>query len=187
MAAHLSRLGRLDVLVNCAGIAGPTAGIENISLADWRQCLAVNLDAMFLFSRRAVPIMKDQSSGNLINIASTAGWHGYPLRTPYAASKSAVIGLTRSLAMELGPWGIRANVICPGSVAGDRMDRVITAEAREKGVTEAVIRSRYTESNSLKTFIDAEDIADMACFLASSQARRVTGQVLNVDGNLEAF
>ena len=122
-----------------------------------------------------------------INIASTAGWHGYPLRTPYAASKSAVIGLTRSLAMELGPWGIRANVICPGSVAGDRMDRVITAEAREKGVTEAVIRSRYTESNSLKTFIDAEDIADMACFLASSQARRVTGQVLNVDGNLEAF
>ena len=187
MAAHLSRLGRLDVLVNCAGIAGPTAGIENISLADWRQCLAVNLDAMFLFSRRAVPIMKDQGSGNLINIASTAGWHGYPLRTPYAASKSAVIGLTRSLAMELGPWGIRANVICPGSVAGDRMDRVITAEAREKGVTEAVIRSRYTESNSLKTFIDAEDIADMACFLASSQARRVTGQVLNVDGNLEAF
>jgi len=132
MAAHLSRLGRLDVLVNCAGIAGPTAGIENISLADWRQCLAVNLDAMFLFSRRAVPIMKDQNSGNLINIASTAGWHGYPLRTPYAASKSAVIGLTRSLAMELGPWGIRANVICPGSVAGDRMDRVITAEARDR-------------------------------------------------------
>ena len=187
MDSHLDQVGRLDVLVNCAGIAGPTAAIENIRLADWRQCLAVNLDAMFLFTRKAVPIMKQQQRGNLINIASTAGWHGYPLRTPYAASKSAVIGLTRSLAMELGPWGIRANVICPGSVAGDRMDRVIAAEATEKGVTEAVIRSRYTESNSLKTFIDAEDIAEMACFLASNQSRRVTGQVMNVDGNLEAF
>ena len=113
MDSHLDQVGRLDVLVNCAGIAGPTAAIENIRLADWRQCLAVNLDAMFLFTRKAVPIMKQQQRGNLINIASTAGWHGYPLRTPYAASKSAVIGLTRSLAMELGPWGIRANVICP--------------------------------------------------------------------------
>lgn len=184
---HLGHFGSLDVLVNCAGIAGPTAKVENISLADWRQCMAVNLDSMFLFARRVVPIMKGQGSGNIINISSTAGWHGYPLRTPYASSKWAVIGLTRSLAMELGSHGIRANVICPGSVEGDRMDRVIAAEAAEKGVSEEEVRAAYTNSNSLKSFINGNDIADMAVFLASEQASRVTGQVMNVDGHLESF
>ena len=185
--AHIEWSGTIDVLVNCAGIQGPTAGIEDISLAAWRRCLAVNLDAMYLTSRESVPHMKRQGKGNIINIASTAGWHGYPLRTPYAASKSGVIGLTKSLAMELGIHGIRCNIICPGSVEGARMDRVIAAEAAEKGVSEAEIREGYTSGSSLRTFISPDDIASMALFLASDAASKVTGQVMNVDGHLESF
>lgn len=184
---HVERFGTVDVLVNCAGIAGPTGAIEEISLDDWRRCLAVNLDAMFLVTRSCVGHMKDAGRGNIINLSSTAGWHGYPLRTPYAASKWAVLGLTRSLAMELGPYGIRCNAICPGSVNGERMDRVIAAEAHKKGVEPEKVRDDYTRSASLRTFIEPEDIAQMALFLASSAASKVTGQTLNVDGHLESF
>ena len=131
--------------------------------------------------------MKEQKSGRVINISSTAGWHGYPLRSPYAAAKWAVIGFTKSLAMEVGQFGVTVNAICPGSVDGDRMDRVIAAEAKEKGVSEQVIRDNYTKSCSLRTFINGQDIADMALFLASENASKVSGQIMNVDGHLEAF
>ena len=184
---HINAFGSIDVLINCAGIQGPTAGIEMISLAEWRRCLAVNLDAMYLTCREVVPFMKRQTSGNIINIASTAGWHGYPLRTPYATSKWGVIGLTKSLAMELGIHGIRCNAICPGSVEGVRMERVIAAEALEKGVSEEEIRKSYSIGSSLRTFVLPEDIADMALFLASNSAGKVTGQIMNVDGHLESF
>ena len=187
IAGHIQSSGRIDVLVNCAGIQGPTAGIEDISMEAWRRCLAVNLDAMYLTSRESVPHMKRQGKGNIINIASTAGWHGYPLRTPYAASKWGVIGLTKSLAMELGIYGIRCNIICPGSVEGARMDRVIAEEAAEKSVSEREIRESYTNGSSLRTFISPHDIASMALFLASDAASKVTGQVMNVDGHLESF
>ncbi len=187
MDAHIERFHGVDVMVNCAGIAGPTGFAEDISLEQWQRCLAVNIDAVFLFCRKAIPFMKTARSGNIINISSTAGWHGYPLRTPYAASKWAVIGLTKSLAMELGGSGIRANVICPGSIHGERMDRVIAAEASLKGISEQTVRGRYTRSNSMRTFIDARDIADMALFLCSDKARTVTGQIMNVDGHLETF
>jgi len=187
VAEHINKFDGIDVLVNCAGIQGPTAGIEDISLEEWRRCMAVNLDAMYLLTREVVPHMKRQQQGNIINISSTAGWHGYPLRTPYAASKWAVIGLTKSLAMELGVHGIRCNSICPGSVEGERMDRVIAAEAEEKGVSETEIRQGYTSSSSMRTFIAPSDIADMALFLASDSAAKVTGQVMNVDGHLESF
>ncbi len=180
-------IGDVDVLINCAGIAGPTAPVEDVNLEDWHRCLQVNLDATFLCSRKVIPAMKKAREGHIINISSTAGWHGYPLRSPYASAKWAVIGLTKSLAMELGPFGINANVICPGSVDGDRMDRVIAAEALEKGVDESVVRESYTRGCSLRTFISGQDIADMAMFLASSFASKVTGQVMNVDGHLEMF
>lgn len=185
--SHIEQFHGIDVMVNCAGIAGPTEFAEDISFEQWRRCFAVNIDAVFLFCGKVIPFMKAARAGNIINISSTAGWHGYPLRTPYAASKWAVIGLTKSLAMELGGLGIRANVICPGSIHGDRMDRVISAEASLKGVSEQTVRDRYTRSNSMRTFIDARDIADMALFLCSDNARTVTGQVLNVDGHLETF
>ena len=185
--SHIKQFNSIDIMVNCAGIAGPTGFVEDISMEDWQRCIAVNLDSTFLFSRQVVPIMKKAGCGNIINISSTAGWHGYPLRTPYSSAKWAVIGLTKSLAMELGPSGIRANVICPGSINGDRMDRVIAAEASQKGVSEQEIRDGYTKSCSLRTFIDAQDIADMAMFLCSDQASRVTGQIMSVDGHLESF
>lgn len=184
---HLARFDGIQVLVNCAGIAGPTALIEEIKLADWRRCMAVGLDAMFLCCRKAIPPMRRAGSGCIINISSTAGWHGYPLRTPYAAAKWGVIGVTKSIAMELGPAGIRANVICPGSIDGARMDRVIAAEAIHKNISEAQVREKYTHGVSMRTFINASDIADAALFLASPAACKITGQVINVDGHLEGI
>jgi NAD(P)-dependent dehydrogenase (short-subunit alcohol dehydrogenase family) len=184
---HFDLFDGIDVLVNCAGIAGPTAMAENVSIEEWRNCFSVNLDGTFMCSRQVIPAMKKQLSGRIINISSTAGWHGYPLRTPYSSSKWAVVGFTKSLAMELGQYGVTANVICPGSVDGDRMDRVIAAEAREKGVSEQEIRKSYTSSCSMRTFISGQDIADMAIFLASDSASKVTGQIMNVDGHMENF
>ncbi len=181
------RQGALDVLVNCAGIAGPTARVEEVDLSDWRRCITVNLDATFLCTRKAIPLMKQIGRGRIINISSTAGWHGYPLRSPYSSAKWAVIGFTKSVAMELGTSGITANVICPGSVKGERMDRVIAMEAKKRRVSEQAVRESYTRSCSMRTFISGQDIADMALFLASEAASRVTGQVMNVDGHLESF
>lgn len=182
--AAITNLGGLTTMVNCAGIAGPTAALEHIALQDWRACLAVNLDGAFLCSRMAIPHLKAIGSGSIVNISSTAGLMGYPLRSPYASAKWALIGLTKTMAMELGPYGIRVNVICPGSVDGPRMDRVIAAEAAKKGVEAEVIRDRYTADSSLRTFIDAEDIANMVSFLSSDEARRVSGQAIPVDGHV---
>lgn len=186
----------LDILVNCAGIKGPTGAVESVDFAEWRKCLAVNLDATFLCCNRAVPMLEAgavKSRGlpgekqSIINISSTAGWHGYANRSAYAAAKWAVIGFTKSIAMELGPRGIRANAICPGSVSGPRMDRVIADEARQQQISEEQVRTNYTRSVSMRCFIDAEDIAAMALFLASPAASRITGQAMSVDGHLENF
>ena len=129
--------------------------------------------------------MKAAGNGAIINISSTAGLYGYPLRSAYASAKWAVIGFTKSMAMEMGPSGVRVNVICPGSVSGTRMDTVIANESQAKGIPEQEIRERYAKTCSLRTFIDAEDIANMAVFLASSAAGKVSGQVISVDGHIE--
>lgn len=177
--------GDINVMVNCAGIGGPAAFVEDLSLEDWRRCIAVNLDGTFLCTRAVAGSMKSAGEGSIINISSTAGWHGYPLRSAYASAKWAIIGFTKSTAMEMGPSGVRVNAICPGSINGARMDSVIANESKAKGISEDVIREQYTKSCSLRTFIDAEDIADMAVFLASPAAKRVTGQAISVDGHLE--
>jgi NAD(P)-dependent dehydrogenase (short-subunit alcohol dehydrogenase family) len=179
--------GGLDVLVNNAGIAGPTGPIETLDPADWRRCVAVNLDGAFLCARRAVPLLKAAGGGAIINISSTAGLMGYPLRTPYASAKWAVIGLTRSLAIELGPFGIRVNAICPGSVEGARMGRVIEAEAAARGVSEEEVRQGYVRTTSLRSFISPEHIAAMALFLCSDLGASVSGQAIAVDGNTETL
>lgn len=185
--AAAGRLGGLDVLINNAGIAGPTGPVERIDHPAWSECLRVCLDSHFLTCRRAAPLLKAQGAGSIINLASTAGLVGYPLRTPYAAAKWAVIGLTKSLAAELGPWNIRVNAICPGAVAGDRMTRVIAAEAQERGSTPDAVRDEYTRGQSIKRFVEAGEIADMCLFLASPAARMVSGQAIAVDGHTETF
>lgn len=183
----VDRWGGVDVLVNNAGIAGPTALVEAIDPGAWRDCLAVNIDSHFLLSRLVVPHMKQQQSGAIVAISSTAGLFGYGMRTPYAAAKWAVIGFTKSLAVELGPFGIRANVVAPGAVEGPRMDRVIAAEAAQRGVSADVVRREYVESQSIPRFVKPSEIADMCAFLASSRASMVNGQVIAVDGHTETF
>lgn len=177
--------GRLDVLCANAGIAGPTALVEDVRLEDWQRCLAVNLDGMFLTVKHAVPLMKARAAGSIVVTSSTAGLYGFPNRAPYCASKWAVIGLMKTLAMELGPHGIRANAICPGAVDGPRMEAVLAREAAIKGSTRDAIYEGYASGTSMRTFVRAGDIAAMAVFLGSPAASRVSGQVIAVDGHTE--
>jgi NAD(P)-dependent dehydrogenase (short-subunit alcohol dehydrogenase family) len=183
----VERWGGVDVLVNNAGIAGPTASVEDIDPTAWRECLAVNIDSHFLLSRLVIPSMKAQRDGVVINIASTAGLYGYGLRTPYATSKWAVVGFTKSLAIELGPFGVRANAIAPGSVEGDRMSRVIEAEATARGVSAEAVEREYTQGQSIPRFVRPAEIADVCAFLASPAASMINGQVIAVDGNTETY
>jgi NAD(P)-dependent dehydrogenase (short-subunit alcohol dehydrogenase family) len=173
----------LDVLCANAGIAGPTASIEHIDLADWRKCVSVNLEGAFLAAKYATPLMKAQKSGAMVLTSSTAGIYGYPNRAPYAAAKWAVIGLMKTLAMELGPYGIRANAICPGAVEGPRMEGVLTREAQAKGMTRDQVYQGYAAGTSMRSFVEASDIAAMAVYLGGPQARLVSGQVIAVDGH----
>ena len=183
----LDDLGSLDVLVNNAGIKGPTAPIYDVEFADWKECLAICLDSHFLCARRAAPVMKAQKSGAIINLSSTAGLHGFGKRTPYAAAKWAVIGLTKSLAVELGPHNVRCNAICPGAVRGDRINRVIQGEADVRGVDFDVVAREMVWSQSISRFVEPDEIADMCVFLGSPAAKMVNGQAIAVDGHLETM
>ena len=183
----LEDLGGLDVLVNNAGIKGPTAPVDDIELADWRECLEICLDSHFLCARRAAPVMKSQGSGSIINLSSTAGLYGFGNRTPYAAAKWAVIGLTKSLAVELGPHKVRCNAICPGAVKGDRINRVIQGEADMRGVPFDVVAREMVRSQSISRFVEPSEIADMCVFLGSAAASMVNGQAIAVDGHIETM
>ncbi len=177
--------GGLDVLCANAGVAGPTALIEDIALEDWRACVSVNLEGTFLAAKYAAPMMKAAGKGAIVVTSSTAGQFGYPNRAPYCSAKWAVIGLMKTLAMELGPHGIRANVICPGSVEGPRMEGVLEREAAAKGMTRDEVYKGYASGTSMGSFVEAADIANMAVFLGSDAARLVSGQVIAVDGHTE--
>ncbi len=182
-----SSLGGLDVLINNAGIAGPTAPVEAIEVADWTRTVAVDLTGSFLCARRAVPLLKEAGGGLLVNISSAGGRFGYPLRSPYAAAKWGLIGFTQTLAMELGSFGIRVNALCPGFVASERLDRVIVAKATVQAVAPETIREGFLRLNSMHTFIPAAAIADAVLFLCSPAGAFISGQALGVDGNLEAL
>ncbi|MBO9444067.1 SDR family oxidoreductase [Phaeobacter italicus] len=177
--------GGLDVLCANAGIAGPTALIEDIALEDWRKCVSVNLEGCFLAAKYAAPLMKEARAGSIIVTSSTAGQYGYPNRAPYASAKWAVIGLMKTLAMELGPYGVRANAICPGAVEGPRMEGVLEREAAAKGMSRDQVYEGYASGTSMRSFVEARDIANMAVFLGSDAARLVSGQVIAVDGHTE--
>lgn len=174
--------GGLDVICANAGIKGPTAAIEEMPLEAWHQCLRVNLDGAMLAAKYAAPLMKAQKSGVMIFTSSTSGLYGAPFRAPYVAAKWAIIGLMKTVAMELGPHGIRANAICPGSVNGARIETVIEAEAAAKGMSPQAVRQGYASGTALGRLSDPEDVAAMAVFLASAGARMVSGQALTVDG-----
>ena len=179
-------LGGLDVLVNNAGIAGPTGAIETLDATDWERTVAVNLNSQYYFARRAVPLLKQsQAAPCLIAMGSVAGRLGYPFRTPYASTKWAIVGLMKSLAIELGPHDIRVNAILPGTVEGERMQGVIAARAEALGLPVDAMRRQYLDKISLRRMVTTDDVAAMALFLCSPAARNVTGQAISVDGNLE--
>ena len=180
-------LGGLDVLVNNAGIAGPTAKIEDIAPADWERTIAVDLNSMFYCTRLAMPLIKAAGGGSIINLSSAAGRLGFPMRTPYSAAKWAVVGFTRSLAMEAGPEGVRVNCIQPGIVEGARIDRVIEAKAKALGISSEAQRERLLSNVSLRTTVSAQDIANMALFLASRAGAHISGQSLPGCGNVETL
>ena len=175
--------GGLDVLCANAGIAGPTARVEDVTLADWQTCLSVNLDGTFLCAKYAAPMLKRQGHGVVLITSSTAGQYGYPNRGPYATAKWGVIGLGKTLAMELGPYGVRCNIICPGAVEGPRMEGVLQREAAAKGMSRDQVYQGYAVGTSMGRFVEGRDIAEMAVFLASDAARLVSGQVIAVDGH----
>jgi len=180
-------LGGLDVLINNAGISGPTAPVEAIDIADWNRTIAVDLNGMFYCTRRAVPLLKQQGGGSIINLSSVAGRLGYPLRTPYAAAKWAVVGFTKSLAMELGPANIRVNAIQPGMVEGERIERVVSAKAKALGVSVEEYQRQLLAKVSLRRMVQAADIANMALFLATDAGHNISGQALSVCGNVESL
>jgi NAD(P)-dependent dehydrogenase (short-subunit alcohol dehydrogenase family) len=179
--------GGLDILVNNAGISGPTAAVEDIEPADWDRTIAVDLNGQFYCTRRAVPRLKKAGGGSIINIASSAAFFGVPLRAPYAACKWALLGFTKTLAMELGPFGIRVNAICPGCVRGSRIDGVIEREARHRSKTVSEVRDSYRRQTSLRTFVAPDDVANLAIFLASDLGATISGQSLGIDGHTETL
>jgi NAD(P)-dependent dehydrogenase (short-subunit alcohol dehydrogenase family) len=181
------KLGGLDVLVNNAGVAGPTGGVETLSLDDWNRTLAVNITGQFLCARLAVPRLRQGRNPSIVNLSSAAGHLGMPGRSPYAASKWAVIGFTKTLALELGPDGIRVNAILPGAVDGPRIRAVIAAKAQALGKPIEEVTRIYTSQSALNRMVTAGDIANMVLFAASDLAASVTGQELVVDGHTQAL
>jgi len=177
--------GGLDTLCANAGIAGATALLEDQDYTAFQQCLAVTLGGAVLAAQGALPMMKRARRGCIIFTGSTSGQFGTPLRAPYVAAKWAVNGLMKTIAMEAGPFGIRANVIAPGCVEGPRIERVIEREAAAKGTTAAQVRAAYEAGTSLRTFVTAGDVAAMAVFLASPAGERISGQVITLDGHTE--
>jgi NAD(P)-dependent dehydrogenase (short-subunit alcohol dehydrogenase family) len=181
----LGGLGGLDVLVNNAGIAGPTGRVEEINPEDWDRCLDVCITGQFNCVRLAVPHLKASANASITNLSSAAGRFGFPLRSPYSAAKWAVVGFTKTLSRELGEFGIRVNAILPGIVAGDRIRRVMEAKAQQTGRSFAEMEQASFVNASIKEYITARQLADQIVFLASPRARTISGQAIAVDGDLQ--
>jgi NAD(P)-dependent dehydrogenase (short-subunit alcohol dehydrogenase family) len=181
----LGTLGGLDVLINNAGIAGPTGRVEEINPEDWDRCLDVCLTGQFNCTRLAVPHLRKSQNASIINVSSAAGRFGFPLRSPYAAAKWAVIGFTKSLSRELGQDGIRVNAILPGIVAGDRQRRVLEAKAQQHGVPFEEMEQKALANASLKEYVTAQQLADQIVFLCSPRGRTISGQAIAIDADLQ--
>ena len=178
-------LGGLDCLINNAGIAGPTGKVEDIPVAEWERCIAVDLSGMFYCTRLAMPLIKAAGGGSVINLSSAAGRLAFPFRTPYSAAKWGVVGFSKSLSMEVGPDNIRVNAIQPGVVEGERIDRVIDAKARAMGISFEEQKKISLERVSMRRMVSPYDIANMALYLASDIGRNITGQAISVCAGVE--
>ncbi len=179
------KTNNIDALINNVGIAGPTGSLEKLKSKDWEKTLHVDVNSHFYFTKKAIPLIKKSKNGSIINISSTAGILGFPLRSPYAASKWAIIGVTKTLAMELGRFNIRVNAVCPGTIKGDRMKRVIKDKAKFTKVSTKSIEKDFISMSSMKKWIMEEDIGKMCSFLISDDSSKVSGQVISVDGHTE--
>jgi NAD(P)-dependent dehydrogenase (short-subunit alcohol dehydrogenase family) len=178
-------LGGLDVLVNNAGIAGPTGRVEEIAPADWDRCLAINITGQFNCARLAVPYLRQSRNASIVNLSSAAGRLGFPMRTPYSASKWAVVGFTKSLAIELGREGIRVNAIQPGIVEGDRIRRVFEAKAKARGISFEAMQDEALSFVSMRTTVTPQQLADAILFICSPRGRTVSGQAISICGDTQ--
>ena len=179
------KTNKIDALINNVGIAGPTGSLEKLKSKEWERTIQVDVNSHFYFTKKAIPLIKKSKNGSIINISSTAGILGFPLRSPYAASKWAIIGVTKTLAMELGKFNIRVNAVCPGSIKGARMNRVIRDKAKFTKVSSKTIEKDFISMSSMKKWILEEDIGKMCAFLISNDSSKISGQVISVDGNTE--
>lgn len=182
--AAVGQLGGLDVLVNNAGIAGPTGPVEEIDPGDWDRCLQVCLTSQFNCARLAVPYLRRSANASIVNMSSAAGRFGFAMRVPYAAAKWGVIGLTKSLSIELGEAGIRVNAILPGLVAGDRQRRVLEAKAQRRGLSFSEVEQAAFSYTSIKSYVTARQLADQILFLCSERGRTISGQAIAVDNDM---
>jgi NAD(P)-dependent dehydrogenase (short-subunit alcohol dehydrogenase family) len=186
--AHLDELmalaagprGVLEILVNNAGIAGPTAPLVDVSPEEWNETIAVNLTGVFLACKAALPYLKQAEHGKIVNIGSVTGKQPLPNRSPYAAAKLGVVGLTRTLAHEVGPSNISVNLISPWLVEGQRLGDVVSSMANERGLTAEELRAELTDGTAFKRTVTESDVVEMALFLCSAAADNLTGQDINV-------
>ena len=177
------KTSKIDCAINNVGIAGPTATFEKISLRDWEKTLRTNVISHFLFTKLSIPMIKKNKGGSIINISSDAGVMGFPLRSPYAASKWAVVGITKTLAMELGKYKIRVNTILPGTIKGDRMKRVVRDKADFLKISKKKVEKEFLSMSSMRSWIYEDDIGKLCSFLISDDASRISGQIIGVNGN----
>ena len=174
---------KIDALINNVGVSGPTGTIEKLNSEDWERTLKINVISHFYFTKLAIPMLKKNKGGLIVNISSGAGIMGFPLRSPYAASKWAVVGMTKTLAMELGKYKIRVNAICPGTIKGNRMVKVIRDKANFLKISKKTVEKEFVSMASMNCWIYEEDIGKFCSFLISDDADRISGQVIGVDGN----
>lgn len=183
----LRELGPVDVVVANAGIAGPTRPLHEITYAEWRECIGTDLDGVFLTFRRLIPGMLERRRGSLIAISSMTGKRPLEARTPYAAAKMGVIGLVRTLAVEVGPYGVRANAVVPGAISGPRIERVIESQVAARGVTAEQVRSELTAGSALRRMVEPDEVAAACVFLASDAAAGISGEDLNVSAGMVMY
>jgi NAD(P)-dependent dehydrogenase (short-subunit alcohol dehydrogenase family) len=176
----LEAFGSVEILVNNAGIAGPTATCDEITVQEWDETIAVNLRGAFLMTRQVLPAMKRGGYGRIVNIASVTGKRPVPNRTPYATSKMGLIGFTRSLAAEVGESNINANVVCPGSVQGPRIERVFRRHAEANGDDPEEVKRAEMDRSARKELVAPESVARTVAVLCSDEADQMTGQDINV-------